>query len=325
MSVVVQQVDPHTEQVTAVAEFELRGDGVHATYHTPRARREFERDGIWTKDAGRLHPSDGQKFLDALPGYYARSSTMRVVDNHAGGPGKARTDYEPAVQATQPDKNTAPKPFVQGDSQQRGSAPGLANTAPGEVVPMKKRKKKPGAADPGPAPMHSDLATADDWDEAQHPREHGEFAPKGEGESGEAKPSVPKGPAHAGDEHRAAAKASAERAKVHAQGLKRVATKHPEHGHVAMQAEEHAAQAAQASRAAAGTRDPAQAEHHASQAHAHAIAAERLHTGVRKHAEAKLKEHEGKEHEKPAHGEGGGENKHFWQQFLQLLVGHPRR
>lgn len=84
MSKIVLSIDHDTGAETPLAEFRLAGEGTHAVYHSPLFQREMERDGIWLSGIGRLRPSDGQKFLDGLSKYYARSSTTIVKDNDKG-------------------------------------------------------------------------------------------------------------------------------------------------------------------------------------------------------------------------------------------------
>lgn len=91
MSKTLQQYDHKADAWTALAEFELVGEGVKCTYHDILTRRMIERDGVYV-GSKTFYPEDGQAFLNALGVAFARSSFLRVVDNDAGGPGKAEAE-----------------------------------------------------------------------------------------------------------------------------------------------------------------------------------------------------------------------------------------
>lgn len=98
--IIIQSINPRTGIVTALAEFSLRGEGVSALYHSDSFRTEMERSGIYTADTGKLRPSDGQKFLDALPIYFANSTCVQVIENNPGGHGRGDAWTEEAREAS---------------------------------------------------------------------------------------------------------------------------------------------------------------------------------------------------------------------------------
>lgn len=66
---------------SVLARFELVGESVKATYFDALYQDEVEGDGIQLADAGRLHPTAGRRFYEAIDFAYLNSSNRDVVSD----------------------------------------------------------------------------------------------------------------------------------------------------------------------------------------------------------------------------------------------------
>lgn len=66
------------DEESLLAEFELVGDTVSATYHDELFQDHVESGLVWTEATGAVRPSDGRRFLDALRLSFSNSSTIVI-------------------------------------------------------------------------------------------------------------------------------------------------------------------------------------------------------------------------------------------------------
>lgn len=79
MTIVVYGADRAGER-EFLASFELIDGTVRASYATEMDRLQFEREGIYATETGKVFPSDGEPFMRALRTYFKNSSRTWIEE-----------------------------------------------------------------------------------------------------------------------------------------------------------------------------------------------------------------------------------------------------